>query len=54
MVVVHPYLSNHAASDSFLFPEMNQDLKRRHTADVAEVQRESLVASGSISFEEFR
>jgi hypothetical protein len=39
---------------SFLFPEMNQDLKRKHTPDVAEAQRESLVALDSISVEDFR
>jgi hypothetical protein len=33
---------------------MNQDLKRRHTADIAEVQQESLVALDSISVEDFR
>jgi hypothetical protein len=33
---------------------MNQDLKGRHFADFAEVQRESLAALGSISVEDFR
>jgi hypothetical protein len=33
---------------------MNQNLKGRHFADIAEVQRKPLTALDSISFEDFR
>jgi hypothetical protein len=38
----------------FLFPGTKQDLKGKHSADVAEIQRQSLVALDSISIKDFR
>ena len=49
-----PPSSPDLARNFFLYPWMKQDLKRRHFADIAEVQLQSLVALDSISIEDFR
>jgi hypothetical protein len=55
VVVSHPpYLPDLTLCDFFLFPRMKKELKGRRFADVAEVQRESLLACDSIPTEDFR
>ena len=56
MVVVshHPYSLHLTPCNIFLFQRTKQDLKLRHFADVAEVQRELLAALDSISIEDLR
>jgi len=49
-----PYSPDLVPCDLFLYPGMNQDLKGRRFANVAEVQRESLSALDSIYVEDFR
>ena len=55
VVVSHPLLTQpHSLLLFFLFQGINQDLKGRHFADIAEAQQESLAALDGISIEDFR
>jgi hypothetical protein len=53
-VVSHPPTHLTSLLAIFLFPGMNQDSKRRHFAEPAEVQRELLATLDSISIENFK
>jgi len=54
MVSHHPHSPDLAPCPFFFYTRMKQVLKWQHFADVAEIQRESVVALGSISVEDFR